>query len=115
MQLDTQTLMLLFFLLLLAVSIWKISAFLPNKPLADDDSSKESNEELLHLILKIIAQSNGKMDSLELFKQIQEDEDFDSKRFWRFNQNRVNQLLQSYYLQNAGTNSIEDIYKASKA
>ncbi|MDD2789913.1 MAG: hypothetical protein PHU40_04525 [Sulfurimonas sp.] len=115
MQFDTQTLMLLFFLLLLAVSIWKISAFLPNKPLADDDSSKESNEELLHLILKVIAQNNGKMDSLELFKQIQEDEDFDSKRFWRFNQNRVNQLLQSYYLQNAGINSIEDIYKASKA
>jgi len=115
MQVDTQTLMLIFFLLLLAVSIWKISAFLPNKPLADDDTAKESNEELLYLILKVIRESNGKIGSYELFKQVQEDEDFDSKRFWRFNQNRVNQLLKSYYLQNEGINSTEDIYEASKA
>ena len=115
MQLDTQTIMLGFFLVLLTVSIWKISAFLPNKPLADDDTTKEANKELLSIMIKVIRQGNPDIKSHELFKKMREDADFDSKRFWRFNQNRVNQLLQTYYLEHEGINSIEDIHNASKA
>ena len=54
MELDVKTWMMIFFILTLIVSIWKIYAFLPNKELPDDDTTAESKDELLKLIIKII-------------------------------------------------------------
>ncbi|MCK9491787.1 MAG: hypothetical protein M0Q24_06825 [Sulfurimonas sp.] len=114
MELSTSSWMLIFFVALLIVSIWKIYAFLPNKPLVDDDTTKESQEELLKVILKVIKESQGELSREELFANIKEDETFDEKKFWRFNQNRLNQLLSHYHLENPHTKNIADIYKDLK-
>jgi len=106
--------MLIFFVALLTVSIWKIYAFLPNKPLADDDTTKESQEELLKVILKVIKESEGELNREELFKRVKSDETFNKEKFWRFNQNRLNQLLSHYHLENPHTNNVADIYKDLK-
>lgn len=82
------------------IGMWKIYAFLPNKELPDDDTTKASQEELMQLMLKILNKSEGKIDANELYEKMKSDEGFDAKHFWRFNQNRVHQLLELYYLQN---------------
>jgi hypothetical protein len=114
MQLDTQTLMMIFFVLFLIISIWKISAFLPNKVLADDDTTEASHAELLRIMLKVINKSEN-LSEKKLFELMREDDEFDKKHFWRFNQNRLKHLLNQYYLENTSLNSIEDIRKNSKA
>ena len=110
MELDTSTWMMIFFIISLVVAIWKIYAFLPNKQLADDDTTKDSQEELLKVILKVIKKSDGSLTSTELFEKVKSNEGFDTKKFWRFNQNRLNKLLEYYHLQTKTTNSIKDIH-----
>jgi hypothetical protein len=58
MEVDIKTLMLLFFILFLTLSIWKIWAFLPNKQLKDDDKMKGSKDKLIVLMLKIIKEKD---------------------------------------------------------
>ncbi len=111
MNLETSTWMLIFFLALLVVSIWKIYAFLPNKELADDDTTESSQEELINLMLKVIKSSDADISANELLKKMKNNKNFDEKHFWRFNQNRLNQLLNQYYLENPDVFTIEDIYK----
>jgi len=113
-EISTSTWMLLFFVLFLFVSLWKISAFLPNKPLEDDDTSQEAAELLEQIMLKIIVQKKGKLTLDELFVEISKDEAFDAKRFWRFNRNKLQQLLNTYYAKNTNTATILDIYKGLK-
>lgn len=115
MELDTSTWMMLFFVFFLVLSIWKIYAFLPNKQLVDDDTTKSSQEELLKIILKVIKENEGELNSTQLFEKIKDDENFDKKHFWRFNQNRLNQLLNYYHLENTKTKTIKDIYHDLKA
>ncbi len=110
MELDTSTLMMIFFIILLAVSIWKIYAFLPNKALVDDDTTKESHDELIALVLNVIRKSDGKLDLNELFLKVTDDAEFNSTHYWRFNHNRLKKLLEHYYLENENIKSIEDIY-----
>lgn len=107
---STATWMLLFFILFLAISIWKISAFLPNKPLLDDDKTEEATEELEKLMLKVILQKKGLLDEKELFFAMSKDEDFNSELFWRFNLNRLKNLLRNYYTKNPSTTNITSIY-----
>ena len=111
MELDVSSLMLIFFIIFLVISIWKIYAFLPNKKLADDDTTEESKKDLTNIVLNTIKNSDGKLSIDELFVKIEESEDFDAQRYWRFNKNRLNQLLNAYYIENPHTKSIEDIYK----
>jgi len=111
MEFDIATLMMVFFVIFLVISMWKVYAFLPNKQLADDDTTKESQEMLLKLVLEVIKESDGELDNTQLFQKIKENEGFDEKRFWRFNQNRLNQLLHYYHLDNPHTQTIKDIYK----
>ncbi len=111
MEFDTSTLMMIFFIIALVISIWKIYAFLPNKELPDDDTTEESKIDLTNIMLNTIKRSNGQLSIDELFVKIEESEDFDSQRYWRFNKNRLNQLLNVYYIENPDTNTIEDIYK----
>ncbi len=90
MELDTSTWMLLFFVLSFTISMWKVYAFLPNKTLADDDTTKESQEELIKIIKKY---KRNNISSKELLKLIVNDINFDKKHFWRFNENKLKQLL----------------------
>ena len=115
MEIDTSTWMLIFFVISLVASIWKIWAFLPNKPLADDDKTEESEKELLRIMLQVIKKHQGKLDEKELFLKISTHESFDSKLFWRFNLNRLKQLLNTYYLQNPDILSIMDIYESQNS
>nr|WP_275755458.1 hypothetical protein [Sulfurimonas sp. SAG-AH-194-C21] len=102
--------MLLFFLLFLTLSIWKIWAFLPNEQLVDDDRTEGSQEELISLMLKVIKDKKGNIQEDELLYAMKKDKDFNAKLFWRFNQNRLKHLLDSFYIKNSNTQSIKDIY-----
>ncbi len=90
MELDTSTWMLLFFVFFFTISMLKVYAFLPNKTLADDDTTKESQDELIKIVQKY-KQEN--ISSKELLELILNDIDFDKKHFWRFNENKLKQLL----------------------
>jgi len=114
MELDIQTLMMVFFIIFLIISIWKIYAFLPNEQLKDDDTTKESQDELIDLMLNIILQNSGKISVAELYEQMSNHDNFDKKHYWRFNQNRLNHLLGLYYVKYPHVNSIEDIYNHLK-
>jgi hypothetical protein len=111
MDLDTSTLMMIFFILVLIISILKIYVFLPNKQLEDDDTTKESKEELMQTILKIIKDSDENLTESELFKRVNNDKNFNEELFWRFNLNKLKQLLNLYYIMYPDTSSIKDIYK----
>ena len=76
MEFDTSTLMMIFFILFLTVSIWKIYVFLPTKELADDDTTEESKKDLTNIMLKTIKNSDGKLSIDELFVKIEKSEDF---------------------------------------
>ena len=109
MELDTSTTMMILFIILLVASIWKIYAFLPNKALEDDDTTEASQEELLSLVLSVIKKSEGDITPVQLCQRVQDDAAFDKKHFWRFNLNKLNQLLLHYYAQHSQIQSIEDI------
>ena len=96
MELETSTIMLVFFLFLLTASIWKIWAFLPNEQLPDDDRTEESQKELTHLMLKIIKNEKGEISASELFLAMKKDEEFNSQLFWRFNLNRLIHLIKEH-------------------
>jgi len=110
MELETSTIMLVFFLFLLTLSIWKIWAFLPNEQLADDDRTEESQKELTHLMLKIIKDYKGEINASDLFLEMKKDEEFNSQLFWRFNLNRLMHLIKEH----SSDGDIKSIYKSAK-
>lgn len=50
-----------------------------------------------------------------LFELIQKDERFDREHYWRFDQNRLNQLISGYYSRNPEVFTLRGIYEAEKA
>jgi len=114
MDIDTSTLMMIFFIIALVVSIWKIYAFLPNKELADDDTTDEAQKDLTSIMIQTIQIHNGDISVDELYVYMVENENFNKEKFWRFNKNRLNKLLQSYYIHNPHAKSIKDIYNGTK-
>ena len=111
MELSTSTIMLGFFIILLVLSIWKIWAFLPNKQLADDDTTQEAQEKLEALMLKVIQEHQGKLSEKELFEAMKTDSNFDRKLFWRFNPNKLTHLLQRFYAKHKNVYDIKSIYE----
>ena len=99
MTLDTQTMMMLFFIFLVAISFYKIRQFLPQEQLADDDTTPEATQELERIILKVIHTNKKELTLDTLFHLVKEDEDFNPQHFWRFNQNRLRHLLEDLKLQ----------------
>lgn len=93
---QTSTVMVIFFILLLIVSIWKIYAFLPNRQLEDDDTTKESQETLRAIMIKVMKENGNHIEHRELFELMINDAEFNKERFWRFNQNKLNHLLSNY-------------------
>lgn len=92
MILETPTWMMIFFILLVIISFYKIRQFLPQEQLHDDDTTKEAQEKLETIAIKII-NKNLDINEVELFENIKNDASFDKEHFWRFNQNKSNQLL----------------------
>ena len=104
-----ETIMMILFIIALIISVWKLYVFLPNKVLADDDTNEKSVKELEELMLTCI--DTPDMTKEELFTAITSHKDFDSKHYWRFNQNRLNHLLNTYFVKNGDISSIKDIHK----
>lgn len=102
------------FLLALVLSIWKVYEFLPNKELEDDDNTQASLEQLTKIMLETIQKSAKPLSEKGLFLGMKANENFDEKHFWRFNENKLNQLLQRYYTLHH-INSIQEIEKKLKA
>jgi hypothetical protein len=113
MKFDTSFWMMFAFIVFMILGIWKIWDFLPTKQLEDDDKTEASEEELLAIVLQVIKEYEGNLSENELFQNIQKSESFDAKHYWRFNQNRLKQLLAKYYLQHKECSTILDIYKNS--
>ena len=113
MEFDTQTIMMFFFIVGMILSMWKIYAFLPNEQLPDDDTTPESQEELQRVILKVIKEHDGELSANELFELVKKDGEFDSKHFWRFNLNRLNQELNLLYIKHPHAKRIKDLAKLS--
>lgn len=114
MDVSLSSIMLVFFVLALGLSAWKIYYFLPNKPLLDDDNTPEAKEKLLHIMMDVLAKQDNAVTIDELYVLMIEDAGFDREHFWRFNLNKLRNLLQHYYIKNPDTQSIEDIYKKLK-
>ena len=77
----------------LALSLYKVYLFLPQKPLADDDTTPES----VALLEKIMVKSNQEgMSDETLYETMLNHPEFDSKLFWRFNENRLRHLIEHY-------------------
>jgi len=114
MELDTSTLMLIFFILFLTASIWKIWAFLPNKQLADDDTTDEVQKQLLKCVINTIVRTEGNIEAKELLVEMRRESCFDKEKFWRFNLNKLNHLLQTYYSEHSEISTISEIYNLEK-
>ncbi len=79
----------------LVLTLYKVYLFLPQKPLADDDTTPES----VKLLEKIMVESNHEgMSEESLYAQMLKHPDFDPKHFWRFNENRLRHLIENYRL-----------------
>jgi hypothetical protein len=87
------------FVLALGLSSWKIIAFLPSKPLADDDTTPESIE----LLEKIMVECNQEgMSEETLLETMKKHPEFDANHFWRFNLNKLKHLIRNYRLKDSG-------------
>jgi len=113
LDLSIETLMMIFFVLALVFSSWKFYAFMPTKKLEDDDTDTRSKLELEHLMLAAIIKAydaDEKKMLHKLFEAIQADTNFDKEHYWRFNTNRLNQLIQAYLLNHPNCHTLHDIY-----
>ena len=111
MHISLSAWMMIAFVLALILTGWKLYYFMPSKQLQDDDTTPESQNELISLVLEIIKGSDGELNEKELHNMVKEHENFNVEHFWRFNENRLKQLLHLHYLKNPDTNSIKDIHK----
>ncbi len=111
MDISLSSWMMIAFVLGLGLSVWKMYKFMPTKKLQDDDTTPQAQTELMDLILKIIKGSHGELTEKELHEMVKQHEDFDSEHFWRFNENKLKQLLHGHYIKNPDTKSIKDIHK----
>ena len=87
------------FIVALGLSSWKMIAFLPSKPLTDDDTTPESIE----LLEKIMVACNQEgMSEETLLETMMAHDAFDKEHFWRFNLNKLKHLIRSYRLKDSG-------------
>lgn len=101
--------MMVAFMLALGLSLWKLYAFMPNKPLADDDTNKNATQELKEIMYDVI--HAGSLDEEDILEQMKAHPRFDAEHFWRFNHNRLKQLLQSHFIEHPHHSKIEDIHQ----
>ena len=106
-----ETLMFVLFIALFIVSIYKLYAFLPNEVLEDDDTTPEAEaklEALLDAALQRLCHNAQELSEKSIYNTIITLKEFDKERFWRFNQNRSNQLLRKKMLKK-GVQKIVDL------
>lgn len=112
-SLSIETIMMIFFIIAIIFSIWKFYAFMPMKKLPDDDTDTHAKKELEALMLRVIVHSydkDAKRMLHMLYQNMLHHEHFDKEHYWRFNPNRLNNLIQSYLLTHDDCSNIYDIY-----
>jgi hypothetical protein len=112
-----QTGMMIAFILALFFSLWKLYAFLPNKPLHDDDRTVEAEMLLCSIMIETILEHHMQPKALDLdrlFELMKSHPQFDQQQFWRFNTNRLNQILIKHAARYPEQNSIAKIYERQK-
>jgi len=114
MEMNTSTWMMIAFVAAMILSIWKMYPFLVNRTLEDDDTGEDAHNYLVELIHKVLQNEEKTPNAKELHEKMLAHEDFDKERFWRFNLNKLNQLLNRYYAEHPHLESIEDIHKEVK-
>jgi hypothetical protein len=114
MNFDTSTWMMIAFIVALGVSIWKVYAFMPTRTLEDDDTGEDSHEHLVSVMHKVLKDETNTPTLNELHNKMTNYEHFDKERHWRFNPNKLNQMLNKHYIKNPHLSSIEDIHKEVK-
>ncbi len=98
--LTIENMMMVAFIVALGLSLWKVYAFLPTKVLEDDDTTDEAIAELIQLFylsLEICREKN-EFTSKAVYANMITLPTFDAKKFWRFNPNRLNGLIQKELL-----------------
>jgi len=115
MKLDTSTWMMIAFVLGMVLSIWKMYPFLVNRTLEDDDTGEDSHEFLVGVMHKTLQELEEVPTLNELHQKMTQHTEFDKERFWRFNPNKLNQLLHKHFTKFPHLNSIEDIHKELKS
>jgi len=114
MEISNSTWMMIAFVAGTALSIWKMYPFLVNRTLEDDDTGEDAHNYLVEHMCKILKNCDETPDTKELHEKMVNHEEFDKEKFWRFNLNKLNQLLNIHYSKNPHLNSIEDIHKEVK-
>ena len=99
--------MMIAFVFALVFSGWKLYAFMPKKPLKDDDTNPQATQELMDLMYRVIA--TGITTEEDLLQEMKTHPDFDAEHFWRFNLNRLNKLLEKHYLIHPEHTSLKEI------
>jgi len=101
---------LIAFVIGMILSMWKIYPFLVNRTLEDDDTGEDSHTLLVDIMYEVLKEFKKVPTLNELHDAIKAHEKFDTKKLWRFNPNKLNQLLNRHYLESEHLNSIEDIH-----
>ena len=114
MEISTSTWMMIAFVAGMILSIWKMYPFLVNRTLEDDDTGEDAHSYLVELMHKVLQDEEKAPDTKKLHEKMVTHEDFDKEKFWRFNLNKLNQLLYRHYAEHPHLNSIEDIHKEVK-
>ena len=111
MELSTSTWMMIAFIAGMILSIWKMYPFLINRTVEDDDRGEDTHQLLVDIMHKVLKEFDDAPSLNELHDAMKADEAFDKKKLWRFNPNKLNQLLNRHYAENEDLNTIEDIHK----
>jgi len=111
MELDTSTWMMIAFVAGMILSIWKMYPFLVNRTLEDDDRGEDTHNLLVHIMYDVLKDFKETPTLNKLYDAMKEHEDFDEKKLWRFNPNKLQQLLNRHYIEKKHLNSIEDIHR----
>jgi hypothetical protein len=111
MKFDTSTWMMIAFVVAMILSGWKMYPFLVNRTLEDDDTGEDSHEYLVAHMHKVLQETPEVPTVQELHTTMTQHQDFNKEKYWRFNQNKLQQLLYKHYAKHPHLGSIGDIHK----
>ena len=111
MEISNSTWMMIAFVAGTALSIWKMYPFLVNKTLEDDDTGEDAHNHLVAHMKKVLQELESTPSYQELHTLMTQHKDFDKEKFWRFNENKLRQLVNRYLCENTHLDSLEDIHK----
>ncbi len=107
-----QWIMLISFVFLFGLSVWKLRFFLSTHTLKDDDRTPQAKATLdthLREAIKTLQEEELELSIELLYERMIEHPEFDREFFWRFNPNRLRMMIDEYYARYLTCQKIEDI------